>query len=158
MIKTETMSLFDFLFPEQAQASYLRQLASNNAQQTALMRSQQYTEQLQRKQAVRLNTKAEDRVKELEIELAQSVLVIESLISLLEEKNLLTREELKQRTSQIDAADGVVDGRITPPEEKPFIPQAGLAGLGEAVRTSAPPPLISPARPRDGTGSGLRSH
>ena len=115
------MSLFDFLFPEQAQASYLRQMANSNAQQIAMLRSQQYTEQLQRKQAVRLNTKAEDRVKELEIELAQSALVIESLISLLEEKNLVTREELKQRTSQIDAADGVVDGRITPPEERPFV-------------------------------------
>lgn len=122
------MSLFDFLFPEQAQASYLRQLASNNAQQTALMRSQQYTEQLRRKQAVRLNTKAEDRVKELEIELAQSALVIESLISLLEEKNLVTREELKQRTSQIDAADGVIDGRITPPEERPFVPKRDWPG------------------------------
>ena len=117
------MSLFDFLFPEQAQASYLRQLANNNGQQIAMMRSQQYTEQLRRKQAVRLNTKAEDRVNELEIELAQSALVIESLISLLEEKNLVSREELKQRTSQIDAADGVVDGRITPPEEKPFTPK-----------------------------------
>lgn len=128
MIKTETMSLFDFLFPEQAQAMHLRQLANNNGQQIAMMRSQQYTEQLRQKQAVRLNTKAEDRVKELEIELAQSALVIESLISLLEEKNLVTREELKQRTSQIDAADGVVDGRITPPEEKPFVPKRGWPG------------------------------
>jgi len=128
MIKTETMSLFDFLFPEQAQASYLRQLASNNAQQTALMRSQQYTEQLRSKQAVRLNTKAEDRVKELEVELAQAALVIESLISLLEEKNLVTREELKQRTSQIDAADGVIDGRITPPGEQPFVPKRDWPG------------------------------
>jgi hypothetical protein len=122
------MSLFDFLFPEQAQASYLRQMANSNAQQTAMLRSQQYTEQLRQKQAVRLNTKAEDRVKELEVELAQSALVIESLISLLEEKNLVTREELKQRTSQIDAADGVVDGRITLPEERPFVPKRDWPG------------------------------
>lgn len=128
MIKTETMSLFDFLFPEQAQASYLRQMANSNAQQIAMLRSQEYTEQLRRKQAVRLNTKAEDRVKELEVELAQSVLVIESLISLLEEKNLVSREELKQRTSQIDAADGVVDGRITPPSEQPFVPKRNWPG------------------------------
>lgn len=122
------MSLFDFLFPEQAQASYLRQMANSNAQQTAMLRSQEYTEQLRRKQAVRLNTKAEDRVKELEVELAQSALVIESLISLLEEKNLVTRDELKQRTSQIDAADGVIDGRITPPEEQPFVPKRDWPG------------------------------
>lgn len=122
------MSLFDFLFPEHAQASYLRQMANSNAQQTAMLRSQEYTEQLRRKQAVRLNTKAEDRVKELEVELAQSVLVIESLISLLEEKNLVTRDELKQRTSQIDAADGVIDGRITPPEERPFVPKRDWPG------------------------------
>ena len=128
MIKTETMSLFDFLFPEQAQASYLRQMANSNAQQIAMQRSQEHAEQLRRKQAVRLNTKAEDRVKELEIELAQSALVIESLISLLEEKHLVTREELKQRTSQIDAADGVIDGRVTPPEERPFVPKRDWPG------------------------------
>ena len=128
MIKTETMSLFDFLFPEQAQASYLRQMANSNAQQIAMQRSQEHAEQLRRKQAGRLNTKAEDRVKELEIELAQSALVIESLISLLEEKHLVTREELKQRTSQIDAADGVIDGRVTPPEERPFVPKRDWPG------------------------------
>jgi hypothetical protein len=128
MIETETMSLFDFLFPEQAQASYLRQMASSNAQQVAMLRSQQYAEELRKKQAVRLNSKAEDRVKELELELAQSALVIESLISLLEEKNLVTRQELKQRTSQIDAADGVIDGRITPPEDRPFVPKRDWPG------------------------------
>jgi hypothetical protein len=128
MIETETMSLFDFLFPEQAQASYLRQMASSNAQQVAMLRSQQYAEDLRKKQAVRLNSKTEDRVKELELELAQSALVIESLISLLEEKNLVTRQELKQRTSQIDAADGVIDGRITPPEDRPFVPKRDWPG------------------------------
>jgi hypothetical protein len=122
------MSLFDFLFPEQAQAMHLRELAATNSQQIAMLRSQQYNEQMRTKHAVRLESKADTRVKELELELAQSALVIESLISLLEQKNVLTREELKQRTAQIDAEDGVVDGRITPAEERPFVPKRRWPG------------------------------
>jgi len=117
------MSLYDFLFPEQAQAYYLGQIASNNAQQAAILNSRQYTEKLRKKHAGQLGTKVEDRVKDLEMELAQSALVIESLLSLLEEKSLITREELKQRTAQIDAEDGVIDGRITPPDKRPEVPK-----------------------------------
>ena len=51
-------------------------------------------------------------------ELEQSALVIESLISLLEEKEILTRQECQLRIAQIDSEDGVVDGRITPEHER----------------------------------------
>lgn len=122
------MRLLDFFFPEEAQAAHLRTLAEAGQQQAVALRAQQYAEEQQRRQAVRLNSKAEDRVAELESELAQSVLVIEALISLLEEKTLLTREELRQRAEQIDSADGVADGRITPDNRKPFAPKRSWPG------------------------------
>ena len=146
------MSLFDILFPEQAQAEHLRTLAETSRQQLAMQSSRQYSEEMERRKAIRLNSKTDDRVAELELEVAQSALVIEALLTLLEEKQLMTREELRERSAQIDAADGVIDGRITPAQDKPFVPKRDWP-----VRTSVPPPSISPARPRDGTGSGPRS-
>jgi len=116
------MSLLDFLFPEQAQAAYLRDLAETNRYQAEVIQANRYAEEKQRREAVRLNSKTDDRVKELENELAQSALVIESLIGLLEEKGVLSREDLKKRAQEIDAADGVIDGKVTPPAQKPFVP------------------------------------
>jgi hypothetical protein len=147
------MSLFDILFPEQAQAEHLRTLAETSRRQLAMQSSRQYSEEMERRKVIRLNSKTDDRVAELELEVAQSALVIEALLTLLEEKNLITREELRERSAQIDAADGVVDGRITPTQDKPFVPKREWP-----VRTSAQPPSISPARPPGGSGSGPRSH
>lgn len=144
-INANAMSLFDFLFPEQAQAVHLRELAANSHQQAAALRAQQYAAEKKQREVVRLNSKTDDRVIELENELAQSALVIESLIHLLEEKKLISREELRQRASEIDAADGVIDGKITPAAEKPFIPNREWP-----ARTSAAPPSISPSRPAGG--------
>ncbi|RYD36680.1 MAG: hypothetical protein EOP87_04995 [Verrucomicrobiaceae bacterium] len=141
-INANPMSLFDLIFPEQAQAVHLRDLVASNHQHTAALRSQQYATEKKRKEAIRLNSKTEDRVKELENEVAQSALIIESLIHLLEEKKLVSRGELRQRASEIDAADGVIDGKITPPAEKPFTPSQEWP-----ARTLAAPPSISPARP-----------
>ena len=139
---TGRMSLFDILFPEQAQAEHLRTLAETSRQQMAMLSARQYAEDLERRQAIRLNSKTDDRVAELENELAQSALVIEALVTLLEEKKLVTREELRARSAEVDAVDGVADGRITPAAEKPFEPKRKWP-----ARTSAPPPSISPARP-----------
>jgi hypothetical protein len=115
------MNLFEILFPQQAQAVHLKTLAENSHHRQAVeLRSQQIAKNQQTRQALRLSHQTDERITELENELAQSAIVIESLITLLEEKNLVSREELKQRVRQLDATDGVIDGKITPPNEQPF--------------------------------------
>jgi hypothetical protein len=122
------MSLFDFFFPEQAQAMHLRTIAETTQREIFRNRAAEITENLKRKQAVRLKTKGDNRIGELEDQLAQSALVIESMIALLEEKKLMTRAELRARVADIDSADGVVDGKITPDAEKPFTPKRDWPG------------------------------
>lgn len=145
------MSLFDIIFPEQAQAEHLRTLAETSRQQLAFQRSKQYSEEMERRKAIQLNFTSGARIAELELEVAQSALVIEALLTLLEEKKLITREELRECSAQIDAADGVIDGKITPAQEKSFVPKKEWP-----VKTSAQPPSISPARPPGASGSGRR--
>lgn len=114
--------MFDFFFPEQAQAMHLRTIAESGHTSALKARSEQIAESNRQRQALRLRSKTDERVEELEKELGQSALVIEALITLLEERGVVARAELRARVAEIDSADGVVDGRITPPEKQPFTP------------------------------------
>ncbi len=122
------MSLFDFVFPEQAQAVHLRTLAENSQREAMSQRAAETAERLRMRQVSRLKTKTDDRVEKLENQLAQSALIIESLVTLLDEKGVVSRDELKERVARIDAEDGVIDGKITPPSEKPFVPKRDWPG------------------------------
>ncbi len=115
------MSFFDFIFPEHAQASLLRQLANQGQVQTMY----QHRERLAAVQQHRMESSAtrslEQRIEKLERELGEAGLVVEALLELLEQANVVSRSELAGRTAEIDSHDGVIDDRITPPDVKPFV-------------------------------------
>lgn len=107
------MSLFDFFFPEVAQASHLRRIADASSLGNMQSRISQSRSQQERSSADR-------RIHELETEVAQLTIVMEALIEKLTENSGLTREQLAAKIFEIDRRDGVVDGKITrpaPPEE-----------------------------------------
>lgn len=109
------MSLFDFFFPEEAQAAHLRRLA--DATTASNMRA--------RVNAVRVDASRESnqkRIEELEDEVSQLTIVVEALLEKLNEKGSFTREELAAKIAEIDLRDGLADGKITkelPSEPKP---------------------------------------
>jgi len=105
------MSFLELLFPDYATARHLRTLDEKNRtlevrQRVAHNRSNRLIEAKSKK--------ANSRIEQLEQELGQASLVIEALIEKLEEKSLVSREELERLVTEIDARDGVIDGRITP--------------------------------------------
>ena len=102
------MSLFDFLFPNIAQATHLRRLADATSQ--ANMRSR-----LSQSRANQQHLPSNKRIQELESEIAQLTLVVEALIETLVKNGDTTREDLAARIAEIDLKDGVEDGKITPP-------------------------------------------
>ncbi|GAA5496338.1 hypothetical protein Rhal01_02521 [Rubritalea halochordaticola] len=118
------MSLFDFFFPEEAQASHMRRLAdvaSRSEMQTRMARARQ-------EQAGMSSAK---RIEALEGEVAQLAIIVEALLEKLSDDGTLTRSQLAQKVAEIDARDGVIDGKITPHEpvkkepvkKKPFKPK-----------------------------------
>ncbi len=109
------MSLFDFFFPEEAQAAHLRRLADSQARSNTHNRIANA-----RAQASAATTQR--RIEELENELGQMTILVESLLECIEEQGLLSRKQLAQKIGEIDARDGVIDGRITkvPEQKKPF--------------------------------------
>jgi hypothetical protein len=114
------MSFFDFFFPEQAQASHLRRLAEQgHAHSTALHRQRLQAVQQQRQEESRTRS-LEQKVAQLEQDLGHAALTIEALLELLEQSGAVTREALAARIREVDARDGVADGRLTPPAPEPF--------------------------------------
>jgi len=120
------MSFFDFFFPEQAQASHLRTIAENQRYVARRESNQRFDEEMRRRQDRQATAAMEDRVAALEKDLGQAGLIIEALVQLLGESGTLQREDLMQRAIEVDLADGLNDGKLTPPEEanrsKPFVP------------------------------------
>ena len=117
------MSFFDFFFPEQAQASHLRSLAEQGRSQATASHRQRFHEAQQRRQATSQTRTLEQRIAQLEQDLGQAGLAIEALLELLEQSGAVTREALAARTREIDARDGIADGRMTSPQPETFTPK-----------------------------------
>ena len=95
------MSLFDFFFPEQAQASHLRRLANQSSgRRKASQRNNAAVNQL------------EKRVSDLEDDLGFAALVLASVMAKLDEKGTLTRDDVRAAMKEVDEIDGVADGRL----------------------------------------------
>lgn len=101
------MSLFDFFFPEQAQASHLRRLADQNSARFRKLRratgqsaSQTSLEQLQ------------ERVDGLRGDLGFVTLVLGSLVARLDRQGVVTRADLQAAMSEVDGLDELVDGQL----------------------------------------------
>lgn len=119
------MSFFDFIFPDQAQAMHLRTLAEQSEAATHSAHQKRLREARERRIKKARARNADQRIEELESELAEAGLVVEALIEILEESGTTTREAIGQRVRDIDARDGTVDGRIG---EKPFEPKRDWPG------------------------------
>jgi hypothetical protein len=95
------MSLFDFFFPEQAQASHLRRMAD-----------QGYRSRRESARARRESSRLESRVDELEDDLGYVTLVLGGLLQALDEKGTLARKDVRAAISELDSLDGVPDGKL----------------------------------------------
>ena len=102
------MSLFDVLFPKTASAMHLRKLAHSGADGggTPQLRIQQL-EQAATTEALKV------RIDELESDLGFVVLVLSSVLSTLDEKGSLSRDELAKELRALDIVDGRADGRLS---------------------------------------------
>ena len=104
------MSLFDFFFPEQAQATHLRTIA--NATRLEKRR--------------RLNRRAaaasapptpppsalEQRITALEADVGFASLVLAAVMARLDERGVVTKADVRTLVAELDSLDGVKDGRL----------------------------------------------
>ena len=60
-----------------------------------------------------------ERIEQLEQDLGEVALLTRTLADLCIQKGLLTADEVAAMAERLDAADGTIDGRITPPDAPP---------------------------------------
>ena len=92
------MSLFDFFFPEQAQATHLRSMA----------KSQRY----RNRKRTRREGGLDKRVESLEGDVGYLALVLGALLQKVDEKGVLTRDEVRAAVIDLDDVAGVRDGSL----------------------------------------------
>ena len=92
------MSLYNFFFPEQAQAEHLEQLVRMKSAQTRRSRV--------------ASIDAKDRFTQLESDMGYIALVLGSILQRLDQKGVVTREDVKAEMAALDGLDGVSDGRL----------------------------------------------
>ena len=105
------MGLYEFFFPQQATAQHLRSIVQHNHFSNAVNRVNQA-------RAIRKGQVSKERMEELEDEVAELTIVLEALMEVLGENKTITIEKVAQKIADIDAMDGVIDGKITKKEEK----------------------------------------
>lgn len=100
------MSLFDFLFPQQAQAMHLRDIASTSSKASYAMRAKEIDEHGNRR---RLGVLAR-RVEKLENDLALTAMVNALLVKRYLADTGKNLEQLRAEIAEVDRSDGVEDG------------------------------------------------
>lgn len=102
------MSLFDFFFPEEAQASHLRRLAD---QQQRAFRRNAHTNRAAEENGYRI-AELEDRVMDLERDLGFVSLLLGSLLDAMEKDGTVSRRDVRAAMSELDGHDGYNDDRL----------------------------------------------
>lgn len=109
------MSMFDFFFPEQAEAMHLRDISE---QMRVRRVHEEHDSRRSRRQEENLGAlegrlrSLETRVHELEDENAVLGLLTMSLIKVLAEKNSITMKDVFDQVKAVDALDGKADGKV----------------------------------------------
>jgi hypothetical protein len=93
------MDFFDFFFPEQAQATHLRDLARSS--------------NLSRRTSSRVSGQLND-LTELREDMKFLTLVVAAIIKRLSETETMNLSDLQDLLDEIDQLDGVVDGNLEP--------------------------------------------
>ncbi len=97
------MDLFDFFFPEQAEAAHLRRISHS------LSRGQASTQA-----ATNTARKASDDVADLRSDVAFLTLVITAILRRLAENQTMTLADVSDLLQDIDGLDGLPDGGLNP--------------------------------------------
>ena len=92
------MGLYEFFFPHQAHSDMLHELA----------RTQKVTMRMVGAQRMELSA----RVAGLDQDLGYVALVLGSILRKLDEKGLVTRDDVKGEIARLDELDGVKDGKL----------------------------------------------
>ncbi len=95
------MGLKEFFFPEYAEAQNLKKVSRQMARKSRTGR-----------RASKKASEAQKELENMEEDLGFLALVLMSLFNRLVEKDIISRDEVRDQLSEIDSLDGVEDGKL----------------------------------------------
>lgn len=101
------MSLLDFLAPEVSGAQQLRRIANNMERQQRIERVKKQFNRTKRK---RDTHDLQNRVAALEKDLGQVTLVLAAVLDIIQDKGVVSTEDVQAAITAIDKLDGELDG------------------------------------------------
>lgn len=139
------MGLFSFLFPQQGPPKPPPGMPAMNPQQLMDASRQRMRSEFDRRAEVTQDQGLEERVAQLEEDLEQATVIVETLVQLLEENGLLKRDAIAARAKELGAEDveeilgpETPAAPVQPTFKKPFVAKrkwdeaAGPSPDGEA--------------------------
>lgn len=106
------MSAFDFFFPQQAQASHLRDLVRQK-------QNEYYNDQRDKQDALEELKYAQKTIQKMEREMGETQLLVKAMMEMMEESGVCNSNELLAKIQEIDLRDGVADGQVTAQRNRP---------------------------------------
>jgi hypothetical protein len=103
------MSLFDLMFPEQAQAMYLKDLRDQNKRSLSSKRTEESRISSSSSNEIKL---LKNENEQLRNDMGVIALSLASLMRAIEKKGLLTNHEIKDMINEVDFLDSVKDGKL----------------------------------------------
>jgi hypothetical protein len=100
------MSLFDLMFPQQAQAMYLKDLLAQNKRSLSSKRPE---ESRSSSNEIKL---LKNENEQLRNDMGVIALSLASLMRAIEKKGLLTNHEIQDMINEVDFLDSVKDGKL----------------------------------------------
>ena len=104
------MNLFDFLFPQQAAASHLREIREQQRQANEAEMQPKHLDAVRDKATT---DALKMRIDDLENDMGFVVLVLGSLLSAIEEKGVVTRADVERELNELDLIDGKRNGKMS---------------------------------------------
>ena len=105
------MSLFDLMFPQQAQAIYLKDLLAQNKRSLSSKRPEESRSSSSSSSSNEIKLLKKEN-EQLRNDMGVIALSLASLMRAIEKKGLLTNHEIKDMINEVDFLDSVKDGKL----------------------------------------------
>ena len=106
------MGLFEFFFPEESKAISMKRMSENQSKMLRMQTRSQRNVKLKSKRQVSSESSLSKRVSELENDMGFLALLVAGIMTRLDEKQLVQKEDIRDIINEIDGFDGEVDGKL----------------------------------------------
>ena len=106
------MGLFEFFFPAESQAISMKRMSENQSKMLRMQTRSQRNVKLKSKKQNHSESNIKNRVTNLEDDLGFLALLVAGIMTRLDEKQIVQKDDIREIIQEIDGFDGEEDGKL----------------------------------------------